>query len=362
MKRMLRLAALAAAGAVLCVGCGSDASYRSAEETPVVLTVEGTDVNASQLAWQMEEGRQQMEGEYHSLMGQMEDALSTQTPAINSMWRDKELRGVLREYGTEEILKDFALDKLIAENHMKLTTEEEQDVQTFLNSSVDYAGGEAALAASLAQNDMTVDAYTKEYANIYYKAKVEALYYGRGGLKAPDDEKITDYYHNHYFHVQSVTLPLKNSDGSALSDPEKAAVLQAAEQIRSRLAAGESFSAIQSQHSQALGQTYEEYTIDHTADLPSAYISAASQLAQGETSQVVQDSAACYVLKCLPLDDSLLTKEGSSADGRDLLWNEISYKLNPIGDFLEAEGKKLDVSKHAAYYFLKNTNYQKYLV
>lgn len=358
MKISIRLAALSTAGVLLLAGCGnSSGDISSPADTPVVLTVEDTDVSASQLAWQMEEGRQQMEGEYNSLMGQLEDTLSTETPAINAMWRDKKLRGVLREYGTNQILKDFARQKLIEENHLTLTAEEEKAVQDVMDYGISYAGSEKNFIAGLAQNGKTEDSFRQEQEAAYYDKKIQALYYGKDGLDAPKDSEITDYYHKHYYHFVAISLPF--SKDKEMSSRDKALLKREADSLREQLA-GDHTDAIPA--SLKTGQTYQSYTVDSTADLNSLWLSTIAKLKENETSEILSDDDGYYILRRFPLEDTLLTAENYSTDGTDLLWNEISYKLHPVDDLLTAKSENLDVQKHPAYYTIKNTNYQKYLV
>ena len=363
-KTLTRLTAAAMAWAVLCAGCGRDTTYEKAEDTPVVLTIEGTDVHAAQLAVEMDLARMEMEGEYNSLMGQLDEALSTnESQTVSAMWRDKELRGILRQTGTQEILRDFALEQLIEKHDLTLTQEEQDAVQIQMDYGITYFGSEEAMASALAQAGYTLDSFRQAQENQIYQSKLQKLYYAKGGLAAPSDQEVQESYENSYFHIRSLSIPLQDEAGNALSQRDQQIALDQAETFRSRLAAGEDFDTLQKEwEGRITGCTGNDRTLRSSYDLPTAYLTAAVQLEENEISQVIQDTDACYVLQRLPLDMDLLTRENSSQDGSDLLWNEISYAHYTMEDLLDKKAEELEVNKHMTYYLIKNTNYQKYLV
>lgn len=202
------------------------------------------------------------------------------------------------------------LETHAAEDGVALTEEDKATLQSErVDGQVEELGGEQEFKDWLSQIGLSFDAY-------YKLNSVQYLY--QNYLSTISDEEIDQFIEdNEYYRVKHILISTQDDEGNALSDEEKAAAKQKAEDLLAQLRASDDpltlFDELMKENSEDPGlSSYPDGYIAAPGDMVEPFEKASLALEENEISDVVESENGYHII--LRLDADTADTRGSYFD------------------------------------------------
>ncbi len=206
--------------------------------------------------------------------------------------------------------REVALSQIITNEVVRLKCEEfglalseAQQTTLALNKErlIESLGGKAAYLTYLQQSNLTDRAYDKFQSNAYY---YDNLYTYMAQQNQPDltDEKLRQYFSDHYATAKYIYLGLLDEDGKQLDPITCADKLKLAQELVAQARAeGADFNALMAQYNEDISMTSAGIPISEPEARSTDYLAALFDLEENAVSDVLTQSDGYYILKRCPI-------------------------------------------------------------
>ena len=345
-QRVIALVVMVAVtmGAVVWGTSSMTVSYQDVKsDAPVVMTVNGDEVRADEYAGYMLYNMMYYSNMYAQLgitdLWSDPDAAATLGPAMPSAAQDQAVY-------TRVVLEHFN------DLGLKLSYEQEQELNEVREQSIELAGHDAYVQ-QLAQFGFTETTYDNMmYISMCYQA-LNDYYFGEGGVSAPSDEELLQYFKDNYLSAKHILICLNDpTTGEALRTDEEARAL--AQELLDRINAGEDFDTLMNEYSEDTGLPGNpDGYIFTEGDMVDEFYEGAKALAEGEVSGLVKSDYGYHIIKREPLDC-----EGQLENYRSLLTTMVAGTMD---DMLTEWMEEADVQTTEACGEITYENVREYL-
>ncbi len=284
----------------------------------------------------------------------IQEANITDPAKANEFWESTEIDGkkaeeVARERALDELVKMVITVQKAKEQGLTLTSEEEQDVKTQKNNYVQQWGGREAYLTQLENMGMTEKAFERFLERMAYYDKMSQKLIEEDERYTISDEAaiahIKDSGKVSAKHILFMTVDPQTQE--PLSEEEKAAKKQQAEDTLRRLQAGEDFDTLMNQLSEdtGLAQYPNGYTFGE-GEMVAPFEEAAFALEEGQLSGIVESNFGYHIIKRVQPDETEI--QNAIAEMRaDLFEEELeTWKNEATIEVNEKELAKYDVVKY----------------
>lgn len=217
---------------------------------------------------------------------------------------------VLYDDTATQTAREVALDQIITNEVVRLKCEEfdlelseAQQTTLSLNKErlIESLGGKAAYLSYLEQTYLTDRAYDKFQSNTYYYD----ILYTHMALENQDDftdEKLRQYFSEHYATVKYIYLGLLDNDGQPLDKELYAEQTALAESILEQARAeGADFDALMAQYNEDISMTVGGFAISEPEARSTDYLTPLFDLEENQVSDILTMSDGYYILKRCPV-------------------------------------------------------------
>lgn len=267
------------------------------------------------------------------------------------LWTSELASGVtigefLESVAVSNIMSNAVCLGLFDDYGLKLTNEQQNQVDQYINSLVSSAGSKSALNSALSAYGVNADILKDIYLA---EAKISALQeylYGENGIEKATEAEIDEYYKANYYRCKHILVrtdvkyeldengdPIVDAESGsyktvALTDEEKEAQLALAEDLEKRIAAGEDYDALVAQYSEDTGmlQFQDGYYITSSSTfLPSEIITAVMAMNPGDI-KTVESSYGVSIVKRYELIDGAYNDENYAA----YMFGDLAATVNSV--------------------------------
>ncbi|MBQ2697100.1 MAG: peptidylprolyl isomerase [Clostridia bacterium] len=208
----------------------------------------------------------------------------------------------------EEEIVNYALDlastqavinTLFDQRGLKLTEEDEADIEAEINQYISLYGGELAFAAAVEQAGMSLD-YFRENLRAY--RRIDLLNESLAAEGAATDEAIWEAAQESFIRVKHILIKTSDDSGATLDEAGITAAMNQANDLVARLDAGEDFDALMKEYGQDPGMvaTPDGYVIDQNVAFDTAFLATSFTLDVDEY-ELVLGSHGYHIIKRFPL-------------------------------------------------------------
>ncbi len=336
MKRFLSM--LLAGALCICslAGCGS-----TQDNTPVVMTVDGEEIQSSELAAYIV---------YNMMYYENYFGLDASVLAGDTIFES------IKEGCKDQVVQYRALEKLADEEGVSLSKDSKETIKENKNTNRETFGSETNAVTRFLKYTIKGDTdpfvtylnsygYTEELYD--HNAEIIQLQYDIID-KYYEDGTITDLYNETYLHAKSILISDCDEDGELLTDDEFDAAQAEAESVLEEIQNGGDFDELWEEYNSDTEQDEDGYYFTE-GDMIDEYYTAVEDLeVDGITSELVYyEGYGWFIIERLELDEDALTtpscylnNTGDDDDstimdaiGSDL----ISDKLDEIIEAMEVE-------------------------
>ena len=315
-------------------------------DSPVVLTVNGDEVNAEEFATYMIYNMKYYENMYsqYGMMG---------------IWTDNdsaEMLGVMMpDAAKDQAIYSRVVLQQFEKAGLKLSYADQKSLANLRKQTIEQAGGYDNYLQKIAQLGFNDQTYTNFlYVTQCYSALNE-YYYGADGISTPTEDELKEYFSDHYISAKHILIMTVNpSTGETVRTDAEAKEL--AQNLLDRIKAGEDFDSLMQEYSDDAGKdSNPDGYIFTEGDMITPFYEAAMDLNEGEVSEVVKSSYGYHIILRQPLDENkysdhqadIATKLGKTMDsllnewmtGADVettdTFGEITYKT--VYDYAPAD-------------------------
>lgn len=294
-KRIVSLAIM------LCVSLGATVAYTQAyavdyrentSDSPVVMTVNGSEVKADEFASYMLYMMKYYEQMYaaYGMTGMWDDpdAAAMMGPAMPEMARSQAVFvRVVQEKFNEAGLTLSARDK------KKLSDDRRVAIKN--------AGGKQEYLDRIAQFGFSDQFYDNYMVSSACFSKLNEYYFGENGVALPSDEELMQYFKDNYLAAKHILIQTMDAQGNQIRTEEEAKA--EAQAVLDRLNGGEDFDTVMNEKSEDSGLAGNpDGYIFTEGDMMPAFYEAAKALGEGETSGLVQTDYGYHIIKRIPVD------------------------------------------------------------
>lgn len=305
MKRLIAMLLASVMCLSLLVGCGGKTT---ADNTPVVITVDEEEVKASELAAYIIYNMQY----YQSMLGM--DA---------SYFADAEVFDGMKENCKEQAVSYRAVNKLAEQLGVKLDKDDQATLAENKKANEEYMGAETGSFAKWLKYSVKGDenpfvtylnsfGYTEEL----YDANCETVQLESAiGDYYYDNGDTADYFKKNYVHAKSILIADTDDDGQALTGDKLEKAKAKAEKVLKRIQDGEDFDKLWEKYNSDTAQPDNGYYFTE-GDMVDEYYKASKALKADEISKelVYHEGYGWFIIKGLALEDSALTDPNACLD------------------------------------------------
>lgn len=356
-----RIIAMLMAG-VMCltalVGCGS--TQGGENNTQTVMTVDGEDVPANELAAYIVYNIYYYEQMY-SQYGMQVDA---------SMFADEDSFNNLKESATEQIKSLRALQKMADDKGVSLTSEQKKELKETKKSNMEYTGAYSdgfkrwvAYTVKGKEDPWTTYLNKMGYTEELFDKDCEILKLEDGIIdQYYDNGDITKKFKKNYLHAKSILISDCDEDGNAMTGADKKKAKQKAEKVLQKLKDGEDFDTLWKKYNDDSAQKKTGYYFTE-GSMVAPYEEAVKNLKENETTDelVYYKGYGWFIIERLPLEEDAITDPdcymNNTGDNDDsTIKTAIGQEM--VNDELQDYIDKLDVQTTDEYdkITIKNVN------
>ena len=284
-------------------------------DSPVVMTINGSEVRAEEYATYMLYNMKYYENMYASY-------------GIVGLWDDPSAVQMLGAMMPESAMQQAAYTRVLLEEFEKAGLKMPYDLQKAMTDlrqdTIDECGGYEGYLDYIAQMGFDDASYMNfMYVTQCYNA-LEEYYYGENGVNNPDEQEIMQYFRDNYMsakHILIMTVDPATGETSR-TDEEARAEAQA---ILDRIRAGEDFDTLMNEYSEdgGLATNPNGYTFTEGQMVESFY-EGAKALEVDAVSEVVPSEYGYHIIKHLPLDESAFE------NARDTIVQMLGYNMDAL--------------------------------
>lgn len=290
---------LCAAGLLITLFAGvfSGCSKPSEKDNQVVMSINGQDVYADQYVSYLSIIAKDMEQTYN---------------VDESIWTDEEYgesyNQVAAIYAKNQILFDYAVNKLAEENGIVIDKEAQKQLDNERKEEISDMGGAAAYSITLREYGCTDRAYRQIEKTSYLSSKLYDYYFGENGVQKTEGE-VYDYFKENYITAAHVLRKTVDDYRNPLSDEEIEQKHKEAEELKSQIANGADFMTISREQNEDGGVQLnpDGYTFKE-GDMVTEFYEAAKNLEENQVSDIVETDYGYHIIKRLPLDENYYTE------------------------------------------------------
>lgn len=326
---------------VLCVGmlvgCGS-----AKDNTPVVMTVDGEDVQSSELAAYIVYNMMY----YENYFGM--DA---------SYMADDTIFSGIKDGCKNQVLQYRAINKLAEQEGITLSKESKQTLEDNKNANRETMGSKTSGFARWIKYSVKGDTDPfVEYLNSYgyteelYDKNCETMQLQEDIIqKYYDDGTVEKEYNDSYLHAKSILISDQDADGNLMTGDELEAAEKNAQSILDKIKGGEDFDTLWEENNADTAQSENGYYFTE-GDMVEEYYNGVKDTEVGSVSDelVYHEGYGWFIIQRLELDKDALTdpkcylnnsgEEGDESSIKDAIGQKmISDKLTEITDAMEVE-------------------------
>lgn len=224
--------------------------------------------------------------------------------------------------------KYYALANAKAEElGVGLSEEAEQEVEEYIANLTEQYGGEEALAAAMAESNLTIDLFRYILRSNESLSALMQTIYGEAGEKMSDEDIIAWANDEGYIHVKHILYYSANEDGTEMDEEAKAELKAKAEAALAELqtlsgdpeAVAARFDELMNAESgDAAGLIMFPggYTFTENAPMYESFVKAAFALSEYELSDIVESKSGYHLILRLPLgaEDITLDQDANSGN------------------------------------------------
>lgn len=300
MKRLLSMlmAGLMCVGMLgMMTGCGS-----SKDTTPVVATIDGEDIQSSELAAYIV---------YNLMYYENSFGMDVQTLAQDEIFSS------IKEGCLDQVKQYRAIQKLAENEGVTLSKDSKQTLEDNLNQNRQYLGSETGTFTRWLKYTVKGDEDPfVTYLNSY--GYTEALYQKNNETmqlmydiidKYYDDGTITEEFNNSYLHAKSILIKDTDDDGNALEGDAKTEAQNKAQSILDQVKADPSkFDDLWEENNADTSQSSDGYYFTE-GDMVDEYYQAVSNMEVGGVNDelVYYEGYGWFIIERLELKESALT-------------------------------------------------------
>lgn len=352
MKKSIAIMLMLAIFTALFTGCGK---YQTVEDTPVVMTVNGEEIRAFEVAKAMKNQMIKSEEYYTSLMNQIGGN-------IDDIWEKDEVVEALRDQGVQDVLNSRAFDQLIMENNITLSDDQLADIESYKERAKSSYKTDEAFIQYLKENNYTQESYDAMLKKTFLKKNLEDLYFAVDGKEPPSDNEIKDYFDKYYYTTKHLQVVLADEKFEKIEDEKRQERIDKAKEFADRVKNGEDFDKLLAEYSKIDGFSSGIQTFAGGDDILSEYINAVYKMEIGDFSEVIESTYSCYVIERVDNPDNALTDGTLNFNKNKTIRDEIALKIASIDKVLEKTVEGYDVEKMDELSKITIKNLDKYLV
>lgn len=291
-------------------GCGNNA--QAGENNSVaVMTVDGEDVPASELAAYI----------YYNLY-----YYSTYYGMDASNFGDQEIFDSVKDSCAQQVLTLRAIEKMAEEKGVSLTKEQKQELEETKKSNMEYLGAETDsfkrwVAYTVKGKDDPWETYLHSmgYTEELFDNDSETMKLEEGLIDYYYDQgDITEEFNNTYYHAKSILISDTDEDGEALTGSAKTEAKNKAKEALQKIKDGEDFDDVWSEYNDDTAQGDDGYYFTD-GDMVTEYQDAVENLEVGETTNklVYYEGYGWFIIERLELDESAIDDPDSCMQSTD---------------------------------------------
>lgn len=283
--------------------------------TPVVMTVNGEEIHASEYASMMVYSKAYM------------DNMMQMYGMDSSVWDDPETKAQflsqLQEQTKQQIVYIHTMLDQFQKAGLKLNREQIQKMEDQKAQLVEQQGGQALFTVWLASLGFSEQMYDNILLISTYAEALNDYYFGTNGKALPAKDKMLQYYKDNYIQAKHILIKTTDDQGNALTGDELAKKTSLADDIAAQVKSGKDFDELAKQYNEDPGVSENpDGYIFTKGDMVDEFYDAASKLGENEISGVVKSSYGYHIIKRLPLDetkmDDYATTIASGIAGKDV--------------------------------------------
>lgn len=151
------------------------------------------------------------------------------------------------------------------------------------------------------------DALTERLARYFLMLeKLDAYYFGEGGVMSPDESEIEDYFQQNYFRAKHILVSTRDESNQPITDEEQlAAIERKAQELYQRASAGEDFDALIAEYGEDPGMSANPDGYQFTdGTMVAEFQDGTAALGLNEISAPIQSDYGWHIILRLPLMES----------------------------------------------------------
>ncbi|MGE4548244.1 MAG: peptidylprolyl isomerase [Intestinibacillus sp.] len=285
--------------------------------TPVVMTVNGEEIHASEYASMMIYSKAYM------------DNMMQMYGMDSSVWDDPETRdqflSQLQEQTKQQVVYIHTILDQFQKSGLKLTRDQITKMEDQKAQLVEQQGGEALFTVWLATLGFNEQMYDNILLISTYAEALNDYYFGANGKALPAQDKMLEYYKSNYIQAKHILIQTTDDQGNELTGDELAKKTALAEDIASQVKSGKDFDELAKQYNEDPGASqYPDGYIFTEGDMVDEFYQAASKLGENEISGVVKSSYGYHIIKRVPLDETKMS-DYATAIASGIAGKEVSF-------------------------------------
>ncbi len=151
------------------------------------------------------------------------------------------------------------------------------------------------------------DALTERLARYFLMLeKLDAHYFGEGGVMSPGEDEIEDYFQQNYYRAKHILVSTRDENNQPITDEEQlAAIERKAQELYQRAAGGEDFDALIAEYGEDPGMSSNPDGYQFTnGTMVAEFQDGTAALGFNEISAPVQSDYGWHIILRLPLLES----------------------------------------------------------
>lgn len=316
---------------------------KNKSNTPVVMTINGTEINQDEYTTFMLYNMKYYENQY-AMYG------------ISGIWDDPstaEMLGAdLSQATTDMVMYMTLMTQNIKKVPVNVTMNQQIAVQTSINEQIEQIGSEESFWNFIAEFGFSQQAYYNFlYANMCYDA-MDTYYFGENGTLRATDEEIIAYLDENYLSAKNILIStIDSTTGEQIRTSEEARAI--AEEVMSKLQAGEDFDTLMETYNEDPGmEQYPDGYIFTEGQFVEEFYNMAMSLGDYEY-DMVESTYGMHVIQRIPVNFADMLDEYAMGD--QYTYRELgSQNLGNMSDLLlewmdEAEIETTDLYEEINY-------------
>lgn len=294
-KRIVSLAIM------LCVSLGATVAYTQAyaveyrenkSDSPVVMTVNGSEVKADEFASYMLYMMKYYEQMYAAY-------------GMTGMWDDPESAAMMGpampDMARSQAVFVRVVQQKFDEAGLTLSAQDKKKLSDDRRAAIKNAGGKQEYLDRIAQFGFSDQFYDNYMVSSACFTKLNDYYFGENGVALPSDEELMQYFQENYLAAKHILIQTMDAQGNQIRTDEEAKA--EAQKVLDRLNKGEDFDTVMNEKSEDAGLAGNpDGYIFTEGDMMPAFYEAAKSLGEGETSGLVRTDYGYHIIKRVPID------------------------------------------------------------